>query len=133
MLGAGNSVSIESGKVIIRDQKRPVRILFYLAMLLFGLQGIFQILSYERTGGVHHLIFGVVLAFLLGLFASRELFFRTYRKELDINEIVTVQIQNVPFGKENVYLRFKLKNKIRVVFIDRRRAEEVKRELDPLK
>lgn len=124
---------IDSGKVIIIDRKKPVRVLLYFVMALLGFQAIFEVLAFQRTGEFYHLIFGVILAFLLGLFVSRELFFRTYRTEIDLNEISGVRIQKVPFGYGNVYLKFKLRNRTRVVLIDRHRAEEVKREIDPLK
>lgn len=133
MSDSENAVIIDSGKVIIIDRKKPMRVLFYFAMALFGLQAIFEVLAFQRTGAIYHLVFGGILAFLLGLFVSRELFFRTYRSELDLNEISAVTIQRVPFGRGNVYLKFKLNNKTRVVFIDRHRAVEVKREIDPLK
>ncbi len=126
-----NSIIIDSGKVLITERRKPMRIAFYLAVLIFGMQAVFMIMKYENSGQLYHLIAGVVFAVLLGLIVSREVFFRTYRNVISVNEISRVKIQKVLFGYGNVYLKLKLKNKTREVFIDKHRAIEIKKELDP--
>ncbi len=126
-----NSIIIDSGKVLITERKKPMRILFYLAVFLFGMQAVFMIIEYQSTKQWVDLVFGGILAFCVGLFMSRELFFRTHRNEIIVDEISGVKIQKVLFGNGNVFLKLKLKNKTREIFIDKHRAEEIRKELDP--
>jgi hypothetical protein len=130
MPNSENSIVIDSGKVLITERKKPMRILFYLAVFLFGMQAVFMIIEYQSTKQWYDLVLGGILAFCVGLIVSREMFFRTHRNEIDVKEISGVKIQKVLFGNGNVYLKLILKNKIREIFIDQHRAEEIRKELD---
>ena len=127
-----NSVIIDSGKVNIIERNKPARIVIYITMFLLGVQSVLFVLRFGNSEQLYHLIIAVFFSFLLGLVVSREVFFRTYKNEIDIQDISRVRIKNVPFGNGNVHLKFKLGRKTRQIFIDRYRAEEIKAELDPL-
>lgn len=130
MSGSSNSIVIDSGKVLITERKKPIRTIYYFAVFLVGLQAVFLIVNYEATREIYNLAAGTILAFCVGLIVSREIFFRTYRDQIDVNKISGVKIQKVLFGCGNVYLKLRLKNKTRVVVIDRYSADRIKRELD---
>ena len=127
-----NSVIIDSGKVIIIERNKPARIVIYITMFILGVQSVLFVLRFGNSQQLYHLVIAVFFSFLLGLVVSREVFFRTYKNEINIHDISRVRINNVPFGNGNVHLKLKLGRKTRQIFIDRYRAEEIKAELDPL-
>lgn len=125
-----NSVTIDSGKITIRDRQRPLRVIFSLAIVIFGIQAIFMIIHYQGSEEIYHLALGVVFAFCMGLLVSREVFFRTYRNEIDVNEVSGVSIRKVFSGNGNVYLKLKLNRKTREIFLSEGRALQIKKELE---
>ena len=126
-----NSIVIDNGQIFIVERKRPAKVAFYLAVSIFGMQAVFFALEYQETQQLFHLITGGLMAFLVGLALSREIFFRTYRSEISVDEVSGVSIQKPLFGYGNVFLKLKLQRKTREIFIDKHRAMEIKKELDP--
>ena len=126
-----NSIVIDNGRILIVERKKPAKVAFYLAVSIFGMQAVFFALEYQETQQLFHLIAGGLMAFLVGLALSREIFFRTDRSEISVDEVSGVSIQKPLFGYGNVFLKLKLQRKTREIFIDKHRAMEIKKELDP--
>lgn len=126
-----NSITIDNGQILIVERKKPAKVAFYLAVFIFGMQAFFFLLRYEESENLYELVVAGVLSFLLGLAVSREIFFRTNRNEIRVHEVQGVKITKPLFGYGNVFLKLRLGNKTREVFIDEHRAKEIKKELDP--
>ena len=106
-----NSITIDSGKILITESQKPMHI----------------------TGNIYDLVAGAILAFCVGLIVSREVFFKTFKNVIHVDEVRGVKLQKLLFGNGNVYLKLKLRNKTREIFIDKHRAEKIKKELDTLR
>ncbi|WP_424493074.1 hypothetical protein [Salinimicrobium sp. GXAS 041] len=126
-----NSIIIDNGRILIVERKKPAKVAFYLAVVIFGMQAFFFILRYKETKEHYELIVAGIMAFLVGLVISREIFFRTGRNEIEVHEVQGVKITKPLFGYGNVFLKLKLGRKTREVFINQHRAIEIKKELDP--
>lgn len=133
MPNSENSITIDSGNILITERQKPLRILYYLAVFFFGLQAIFMIIEYQATQQIYDLVAGTILAFCVGLIVSREAFFKTFRNVIHVDEVRGVKLQKLLFGNGNVYLKLKLRKRTREFFIDQYRAEEIKKELDMLR
>lgn len=127
-----NYVIVNSKKIEIIEQKRPVRYTFLMILFISGAQGFFSTLKYIETDESGHLF---IASFSLSLFVLailKEIFFYTYKKEINIDDVSAIKIQPILFGKGTVFLEFKIGRKIRPVLLEKERANKIYEELNPL-
>ena len=127
-----NSVIVNSKKIEIVEPKKPVRHTFLMILFISGIQGFFSALKYIETGETGHLFIASLSLTIFILAIIKEIFFVTYKNEIDIDEVSGIKIQPILFGRGKVFLEFKIRKKTRQVLLVKEKAKKIYDELNPL-
>jgi len=125
-----NSIIINSEKIEIIEEKRPIRTMFFLALGISIPSGISNTIQYLDSGETRYLF---IASFMISLFVLAiivEVFFVTYQKEIDIQKITKLRIKPILFSNgQVVYLDVKIGRKTRPIKLRKEKAKEIKQEL----
>jgi len=106
--------------------------MFYLTLVIFISTGISSTKQYLDSGESGYLF---VASFSLTFFVLailKELFFVTYQKEIDLQTISKLALKPILFSNGKVFLEVKIGKKTRPIKLKKRKAHEIKKELESL-
>ena len=127
-----NSIKINSGKIEIFENKKPIRVMFYFVIGISFPMTISYIIQYLNTRETGYLF---IASFALSLFVLaiiKEIYFVTYQKEIDMQKITKLGIRPILFSNGKVYLDVKIGKKIRPIELRKENANEIRRKLSAL-
>ena len=124
-----NLIKIDSEKIEIIENKKPIRVMFYLTLGISIPMAISNTIQYLNSRATGYLFIGSFALSLFILAIIKEIYFVTYQKEIDLQKITKLKIRPILFSNGKVYLDVKMGKKTRPIELRKEDANEISQKL----
>jgi len=128
-----NIIRIDSEKIEIIENKKPIRVMFYLTLGISIPMAISNTIQYLNSREIGYLFIASFALSLSSLAIIKEIYFVTYQKEIDLQKITKLGIRPILFSNGKVYLDVKMGKKTRPIELRKEYANEISQKLSAVR